>query len=142
MANILVVEDERSLERIFTLNLARRGHSIAEADSVASAVELIQAMNPPFDLVLLDINLPDQSGWELLRAWHLRQRLAAHPTPFPKVIIVTAVKPMQDRLTEFCPDAILLKPFPIDVLLRLIERVLTPDDLSAKNDWQEDDLNG
>ena len=142
MATILVVEDERSLERIFTLNLARRGHSVAEADTVASAIELIQAINPPFDLVLLDINLPDQSGWELLRAWHLRQRLAAHPAPFPKVIIVTAVKPTPDRLTEFCPDAILLKPFPIDVFLGLIERVLAPVDLTTKNELQEDDLNG
>ncbi len=142
MANILVVEDERSLERIFTLNLARRGHTVAEADSVASAIELVEAFEPSFDLVLLDINLPDQSGWELLRAWHLRQRFGSAAKPFPKVIVVTAVRPSAERLMEFTPDALLLKPFPIDVLLRSIERVLHPDPATPDAAPTGDDLHG
>lgn len=121
MANILIIEDERALERIFTLNLSRRGHNVAEADSVATADELVRAADPPFDLALLDINLPDRSGWELLRRWRERG------TQGPKVIVVTAVRPSQERLMQFAPDAVLLKPFPIDSLLRLIERVLAGD---------------
>jgi DNA-binding response OmpR family regulator len=134
MANILIVEDERSLERIFTLNLARRGHTIAEADSVAAAEDMVRAANPPFDLVLLDINLPDRSGWELLRAWRLRQTLNGRQ-PLPKVIVVTAVRPAPERMQEFAPDAVLLKPFPIETLLQLIDRVLaaTQPNASALN---------
>jgi DNA-binding response OmpR family regulator len=131
MANILVVEDEQALERVFTLNLARRGHAVAEAGSVADAEALIVAANPPFDLVLLDINLPDRSGWDLLRDWRARVRQQA--TAMPKVIIVAAVRPTPERLHAFAPDAVLVKPFPIEVLLRLVERVLdaTQPEVSA-----------
>jgi DNA-binding response OmpR family regulator len=124
MANILLVEDEQALERVFTLNLARRGHTVAEAGSVTDAEALILAANPPFDLVLLDINLPDRSGWDLLRDWRLRARQQPG-VALPKVIVVTAVRPIPDRITAFAPDAVLVKPFPIEVLLRLIERVLS-----------------
>jgi two-component system, OmpR family, KDP operon response regulator KdpE len=122
MANILVVEDEQALERVFTLNLVRRGHSVAEAGSVADAEALILAAQPPFDLVLLDINLPDRPGWDLLRDWQLRMRRQGSASP--RVIVVTAVRPTPDRIQTFAPDAVLVKPFPIDVLLRLIDRVL------------------
>ncbi len=131
MANILVVEDEQALERVFTLNLARRGHTVAEAGSVMDAEALIQAADPPFDLVLLDINLPDRSGWDLLRDW--RQRSQHQAGALPRVIVVTAVRPTPERLHAFAPDAVLVKPFPIEVLLRLIERVLgaTQPEVSA-----------
>lgn len=122
MANIIVVEDEQALERVFTLNLARRGHTVAEAGSVAEAEALIPVADPPFDLVLLDLNLPDRSGWDLLRDWRLR--VDHHGAPFPKVIVVTAIRPTSERLKAFTPDAVLVKPFPIDVLLRLVDRVL------------------
>ena len=126
MANILVVEDEQALERVFTLNLARRSHTVAEAISVDEAEALIVAADPPFDLVLLDINLPGRPGWDLLRDWRQRVRHQSG-APLPKVIVVTAIRPTPERLEAFTPDAVLVKPFPIDALLRLIERVLHPD---------------
>jgi hypothetical protein len=43
--------------------------------------------------------------------------------PNPPVIILSAVRPASSRLGEFHPKAVLIKPFPIEVLLRLIERV-------------------
>jgi DNA-binding response OmpR family regulator len=119
MANILVVEDERALERIFLMNLVARGHAVAEADGVAEGLVSIQAAVTPFDLIILDINLPDGSGWDLLRL--LRERQGA---PVPPVIVVTALRPSQQRLDELKPDAVLLKPFPITTLLQLVERVL------------------
>ena len=93
----------------------------------------------PFDLILLDINLPDQTGWDVLR--HLEKcgpvrsvgstgehRQKASPEKLhefrPRVIVITAVRPQQSRLDEFQPAAVLLKPFPIAALLQLIERVL------------------
>jgi DNA-binding response OmpR family regulator len=132
MASILLVEDEQALERVFTLNLARRGHTVAEAGSVTDAEALILAAYPPFDLVLLDINLPDRSGWDLLRDWRLRARQQPGVV-LPKVIVVTAVRPIHDRIAAFAPDAVLVKPFPIEVLLRLIDRVLnaTQPEVSA-----------
>lgn len=123
MHSVLVVEDELPLRRILTLNLARRGYTVAEAGSVAEASEAIEASGLGFDLILLDINLPDQTGWDLLRYLETPDGARMQPRTLPKVIVVTAVRPPQCRLDEFHPAAVLLKPFPIGALLRLVERV-------------------
>lgn len=127
MLRVLIVEDEHLLRRIITLNLVRYGYSVAEADSVASAREALAAWDPPFDVILLDIELPDGSGWDLL---HPHSELAATtgmataPPPLtPRMVVVTTLRPPQARIDAFRPDAVLVKPFPIQALLRLIERV-------------------
>lgn len=131
MAQILVVEDDDALRRIITLALARREHSVAEANSVASAAEILAAAVHPFDVIVLDLNLPDRTGWDLLRALPDIYGPGSHSAgtagvaPAPKVIIMTAVRPVQCRMDEFRPAAMLLKPFPIDALVRLLDRVLS-----------------
>ncbi len=126
MAQILVVEDDDALRRIITLALARREHSVAEAD----AMEILAAAVHPIDVIILDLNLPDRTGWDLLRALPSLYRPGSHSAgtasvaPAPKVIVMTAVRPVQCRMDEFMPAALLLKPFPIDALVRLLERVL------------------
>ena len=151
MARILIVEDELALRRIITLNLVRRGYTVAEADSVMTANDACALSSEPFDLILLDINLPDQTGWDVLR--HLEQNGPSQSKPGsnkspaagvpgerqekrPQVIVITAVRPQQSRLDEFQPAAVLLKPFPIAALLRLIERVLehAPAERSSADD--------
>ena len=128
MSQVLVIEDEAPLRRIITLNLARRGYTVAEADSVASADEALAATVEPFDAILLDVNLPDKTGWDVLR--HLPETAREHEATGesglhrPHVIVIAAVRPVQARLDEFHPDAVLVKPFPMDVLARLLERVL------------------
>jgi CheY-like chemotaxis protein len=124
-AYALIVEDENPLRRILTLNLARRGYNVVEADTGEAALDAVRASVAgaiPFDLILLDINLPDQSGWDVLRRLREDPQLAMRPPP--SVIVMTAVRPHDKRIAEFHPDAVLLKPFPIDALLRLSERVL------------------
>ena len=108
---VLVVEDEVTLRRIVARNLSSRGVEVREAGTAQEAVEAVRE-NPP-DLLLLDINLPDQTGWEVLR--ELKRRGSAVPT-----IIISAVRVNQSRLDEFHPLAYLPKPFPLDALLRLV----------------------
>lgn len=131
MYNVLLVEDELPLRRILTLNLARRGYTVAEAGSVADAREAIEASGFSFDLILLDINLPDQTGWDLLRYLEAPDGAWTGSHPASKVIVITAIRPPQCRLDEFHPAAVLLKPFPISALLRLVERVV--EQLPADN---------
>ncbi len=108
---VLVVEDEVTLRRIVARNLTSRGLEVREAGTAQEAVQAVSS-NPP-DLLLLDINLPDQTGWEVLR--ELKRRGNAVPT-----IIISAVRVNQNRLDEFHPLAYLPKPFPLDALLRLV----------------------
>jgi DNA-binding response OmpR family regulator len=118
MAQVLIVEDEAPLRHIVARNLERRGCRVVEAESVDAAEHALRATGRPWDLILLDVNLPDASGWDVLRQLHERSATA------PKVIVMSALRPAQSRIETFKPDAVLLKPFPIEALLRLVQRVL------------------
>jgi DNA-binding response OmpR family regulator len=108
---VLLVEDEPTLRRVIARNLASRGLEVEEAGTAHEAVAAVTTSRP--DLLLLDINLPDQTGWDVLR--ELRRKNREVPT-----IILSAVRVSHNRLDEFHPIAYLPKPFPIDALLRLV----------------------
>jgi DNA-binding response OmpR family regulator len=110
-SKILLVEDEPVLRRVIARNLDARGAQVIEAETTQQAIDLLSE-GP--DLILLDINLPDRSGWDVLR--HLRTTGKSIPT-----VIVSAVRVSPDRLEEFKPLAYLPKPFPIDALMRVVE---------------------
>jgi CheY-like chemotaxis protein len=141
MARILVVEDEAPLRRILALNLVRRGHTVIEAESVATAQEALAAFHSQFDLILLDLNLPDQTGWDILRSMKYPSdqplQRPGGPSRLLAVIVITAGRPARSRLEEFRPAAVLLKPFPIEALLRLIQRVLGAGPAEAVEDDEE-----
>lgn len=115
---VLLVEDETPLRRIIARNLVARGHHLIAVDSVGDAIAAMTTRLP--EIVLLDVNLPDGTGWEVLR-W-LR---AIHHRP--AVIVYSAVPCSQKRIAEFQPDAVLTKPFPMDSLVALIATVGSPD---------------
>ena len=114
---VLLVEDETPLRRIIARNLIARGHHLIAVDSVGDAIAAMTTRLP--DVVLLDVNLPDGTGWEVLR-WlrAVRHHLA--------VIVYSAVPPSAKRIAEFRPDAVLTKPFPMDSLVALIATVGAP----------------
>lgn len=116
MSQVLLVEDEEPLRHILTRNLERRGYTVTTAGSAAEAIAALQ-QGTRFAVMLLDVNLPDRTGWDVLRA------MSGHAVP--PVIVLTALRPAQSRIITFRPAAVLLKPFPIDALLRLVERVLS-----------------
>jgi DNA-binding response OmpR family regulator len=112
--HVLVVEDEENLRRTFVRSLAQRGYRTSEARTVAWAVDVCLGDRP--DVIVLDVNLPDGSGWDVLRA------MADRGIVPPSVVAISAVPPRQTRLSEFHPADVLLKPFAIDVLLRAVAR--------------------
>jgi len=109
--NVLVVEDDNVLSRIIERNLSARGARVLRAASVGEAIAAIAVSRP--DAMLLDIDLPDRTGWDLLRA--LKTRGIAVPA-----IVVSGTRVSPERLAEFKPIAYLPKPFPLDALLRLV----------------------
>jgi two-component system OmpR family response regulator len=108
---ILLVEDEPRLRQTLSRSLTGRNFDVVEAISAAEAIAAVSSNH--FDLMLLDINLPDATGWDVLR----QMRRDGRELP---VIVLSAVPPNPARLREFTPFGILYKPFPIDALLRLI----------------------
>lgn len=108
---ILLVEDEQRLRRTLVRSLEGRGYRVVEAATAAEAVK--SALATEFTVMLLDVNLPDATGWDVLR----QLRAAGFQVP---VVVLSAVPPNPTRVREFRPFGVLYKPFPIDALLRLI----------------------
>ncbi len=120
-ARILLVEDDDVLRDVVSRNLRARAYDLEEAVDVKSALDHLRAQ--VFDLILLDINLPDQTGWDVLRI-ALQEQLI-HPLDDPErpgvlpIVVLSAVRANPRRLSEFRPLAYLPKPFPMEALLRL-----------------------
>ncbi len=109
--SVLLVEDEPPLRRALARNLMSRGVEVHEAGTAEEAIAAATRARP--ELLLLDISLPDRSGWDVLR--ELRRRGITAPT-----IVLSATRVLPQRLAEFRPLACLPKPFPLEALLRLV----------------------
>jgi DNA-binding response OmpR family regulator len=121
--HVLVVEDDEQLRRIIITNLLARGHEVRQAPDASSALTALAEERP--DLLILDVNLPDRTGWDVLREAQLPDDV--------RVLMLTAVPVSPRRLAEFRPVAYLPKPFPLEALLRLAEsssRTVSADDQS------------
>ena len=114
---LLLVEDDEMIGAALRRGLQQQGHSVdwcreAQSANAALAVE-------PYDLVLLDLGLPDQDGFTLLSAI----RRAKNPTP---VIISTARDGVSDRVRglDLGADDYLVKPYDFDELAARIRAVV------------------
>ena len=114
MAYILVAEDELAINDLICKNLKLLGHRTAQAFDGAQAMQLIGEEN--FDLVLLDVMMPQMSGFEV------KVKL---PNDLP-VIFVTAKNSVSDQLTglNLGADDYIVKPFDVLVLIARVENVL------------------
>lgn len=114
---ILVVEDDEPLRSILARHLRHRAFQVAEAASAEEADAALRAGLRP-SLIVVDVNLPGDTGWDLLRSPSLR---AAGPPP---VVIASAVTVTPRQLREFDVAGYLPKPFPLETLLQTVERLL------------------
>jgi DNA-binding response OmpR family regulator len=110
---VLLVEDEAALCDVIVRNLRVRGHEVTSAPTAEAAVLSMTEAWP--DVLILDVNLPDMTGWDVLR------RLSATDRATLPAIVISAAPISQKRIDEFKPFRALLKPFPIDALVRAIE---------------------
>ena len=130
---ILVVEDERDLNRILTKTLSAEGYSV---DACYDGVEALDYLSgAEYDVVVLDVMMPRMDGLELLG----RMRAAGDETP---VIFLTAKDAVPDRVRGLDAGAedYLVKPFSFDELAARIRVVTRKHSGSATNVFTLADL--
>ena len=115
MTKILIVEDEEAISDLIKMSLTKAGYHCEQAMDGLEAADCIEKNN--YDLILLDIMLPEINGYELL------EYIKTKETP---VIFITAMGELNDRVKGLRAgaDDYITKPFEMIELLACVETVL------------------
>ena len=129
MTKILLVEDDRNIAITISYYLQQEGFTINTAKTVKEGIEKIK--NNEYDLMLLDINLPDGTGYALYQEMKNMQEI---PT-----IFLTALDEEKDIVKGFDlgADDYITKPFHAGELLSRIKNVLRHNIKTAKKEIEE-----
>jgi len=115
---VLVVEDDVRFGTLLTEVLQAAGHRAELATTSAAALKAVSASLP--DVLCVDIDLPDGTGWALLD--ELERRAIE-----PATVVVTSASIGASKTRHRPGTFILPKPFPIDSLLRLVNGEQLPE---------------
>ncbi|MFC4760929.1 response regulator transcription factor [Fructobacillus durionis] len=124
MSRILIVEDEENLAKFVKLELEHEGYQV---DTVLNGREgLDKALSEDFDLILLDLMLPELNGFEVAR--RLRE---VKKTP---IIMMTARDSVIDRVSglDYGADDYVVKPFAIEELLARVRSLMRRIDIEKE----------
>jgi DNA-binding response OmpR family regulator len=119
MTQILVVEDEQHIADGLRFNLEAEGYQVNVVDTGEAALEMFEAGQRPFDVIVLDVMLPGKDGFEVIS--ELRQAGQFVPT-----LMLTARGHPEDVLKGFSAgaDDYLTKPFDLSILIARIKGLL------------------
>ena len=119
MSRILVIEDERDLQKVLEFNLVQAGHEVIVTTHGRTGLSLARERQP--ELIVLDLMLPDLPGTEVCKA--LRKDAA---TAGVLVLMLTAKGEEVDRIVgfEIGADDYVVKPFSVRELLLRIDALL------------------
>jgi heavy metal response regulator len=131
---ILVVEDDRKVARFVRQGLCEEGHAVEIATDGAEALDFV-LIEPAYDLIILDVMLPGQDGFGVLKT------LRAHKVAAP-VLILTARDSVPDRVAglDLGADDYLTKPFAFEEFLARVRALLRRRDVARAPILTIDDL--
>ena len=113
---ILVVDDDPGISRLLRYNLEDQDTRVIAAGNGLEGIKLLT--EEKIDLLILDVKLPDFSGWgilSLLRISDIYRRLP---------VIMISVEPFEtEPITTYRPDAYLQKPFDVRQLLTMVGKI-------------------
>jgi DNA-binding response OmpR family regulator len=113
--SVLLIEDDRLLAEMVARYLRAHGHETQVVETAEAAGDAIATGHP--SVVLVDVNLPGDTGWSVLRMPEMRAAGA------PPAVIVSAGTVNPRRLRESGAAGYLPKPFPLETLLATVRRL-------------------
>lgn len=116
MAHLLIIDDEGDIRHLYAAELEEEGHTVVTCGNRKEALE--QLRHQTFDLVILDIQLDQESGLELL------QQIAHEREKIP-VVLCTAYSCYKDDFSSWLADAYVVKSSNLDELKNEVRRILT-----------------
>jgi two-component system phosphate regulon response regulator PhoB len=127
--NVLIVEDERDLQRVLSYNFKQAGFDVVSALNGETALRAVK--EEPFDLVILDLMLPDMPGTEVCKRLKQSPETASIP-----VIMVTAKGEEVDRVVgfELGADDYVVKPFSVRELILRARAILRRTEGAAQTE--------
>lgn len=131
MGAILVVEDDKNLNKGIVFTLEKEGYTVISSSSKADAETKFNNSN--IDLILLDIGLPDGSGLDFCK--EVRKKSTLNKV---SIVFFTANDTEQDMVKGFeygCDDYI-AKPFSLEILKHKINAILKRKDISTSNTFE------
>ena len=118
---VLLAEDNAVNRKLVTKVLQKRGHHVQAVDNGRAAADTIALTTPAFDVVLMDLQMPEMSGFEATHAIRERERSTSAHVP---IVALTAHAMAGDR--ERClaagMDGYLSKPIEVDHLIATVEQ--------------------
>jgi CheY-like chemotaxis protein len=118
--SILVADDSATLRKVVELTFSDTPFHVESVTSGHEALERLGAFHP--DLVIVDVAMPEPSGYEICR--HVKDS----ERPVPVLLLAGAFEPFDgDRARECGADGFLLKPFESRVLLERVENLLAAE---------------
>ncbi len=129
---VLLAEDNRMNQELAVELLVRRGHSVelaSNGNEVLTAIDKQQ--DPPFDVVLMDVQMPEMGGLEATAAVRQREKLTGGHIP---IVAITAHAMLEDRkrCLEAGMDGYISKPFQSQELFETIESLARPRTLPLR----------
>jgi DNA-binding response OmpR family regulator len=127
---ILVVDDKHDIVETITLCLSQEGFKVSNAFDGAQALEVARREQP--DLIVLDVMLPKENGYQVaryLREDHQEGRIATRP----KILLLTARTVSDKQREEFLQtwsgaEVFMYKPFDLEELVDRVKYMLSSDD--------------
>lgn len=118
MKTILVVDDDAEIRDLAEIVLRGAGYAVQKASCGRDALEATAAFEP--DMILLDVNMPDMDGWEVLRLLQADESSRGLP-----VVMFTVKMEFRDKVHALQDGAkdYITKPFSHDELLDRIDRI-------------------
>jgi DNA-binding response OmpR family regulator len=117
---VLIVDDDPAILEMIAELLSYEGYATVTCGEGREAAEFARAEPPA--LILLDLMMPEMSGWQVISALRSAQQTRAVP-----VVLLSARRDLAETAGDLKVAAYLEKPFDLDALLGIVQRYVTLD---------------